>query len=429
MKSKLFLVIIIGLFISTTFLYADENQSPITIVGDFQKHNLTLSDTLFFNIFENDVFFYNSIFKNDVRFNSEFDGDADFADLKTNHEINFSYSKFKNNAYLTHLQLDSNAKFQFFRSTLPYLIDFSYNSEIHHNINFTNANFDDDKRYSDATAGWHFINLFVTSMHKVRIDYQHFRLCFFSEDTDLELSESNKVIIKKDPILLKDSVFFGDNHYTLTDFKGLLKINALKKYLKSVFPSASINDPIIEKYLNYCFNLGHFPRRLTKDETISIYESVLKSFEANGQTESYESLDIEYHYFKEGWFHLPYLWYCYGYHKEWIFFYTLGFLLLFTFITWPLYQVLNQSFEDSVGNGTYYIKNIPLVTLQPDENIWFYRFRVLTNSLWYTSTIFLMFSLELKYFNFKSRWAWYIIIIYSTGLICIGYLANFILQK
>jgi hypothetical protein len=160
----------------------------------------------------------------------------------------------------------------------------------------------------------------------------------------------------------------------------------------------------------------------TNDEKATIYESVLKNFKDHGQMESYRKLDIEFKDFKMQnnkilrwiWW-LPYIWWNYGYNKELIFPWIIGLLIIFT--------VINFFYLDYLNNHIYRIEGItPVPKTQFAYRFWY--------SFVYTSNIFFKFSLKFENLNFKRIGSViYILIIFLLGLVCFGYLANFVLQK
>ena len=161
--------------------------------------------------------------------------------------------------------------------------------------------------------------------------------------------------------------------------------------------------------------------RISSDEKISVYESVLKNFNDRGQLESYRLLDLEYQQYKWGrpWFHwfwwLPKIWWNYGYTKELIFAWTLGLALLFTLINYKLMNTLNEK-----------VYPIPFMkTLGPNPGF----LRKLWFSLLYTSYIFFRLTLDfdrMKYNNIA--YTAYILVIYTSGIVCLAYLANYVIQ-
>ncbi len=173
---------------------------------------------------------------------------------------------------------------------------------------------------------------------------------------------------------------------------------------------------------------------LSDAKTRIIYENLLKCFIDKGQKEDAEILDVAYHNYLlpfKWWYWIPKIWYKFGYCKFWIFGWTLLFILLFSFFT---YRSI-----DRLANEVYTIKNIPsLYPLKRYGRIRIFKIETCNYFIWrrwwytlvYTISIFFLFSLhidDLKFGN-KSGVA-YVIFVYAIGLICIAYMANFVLQK
>ena len=162
---------------------------------------------------------------------------------------------------------------------------------------------------------------------------------------------------------------------------------------------------------------------LPRDEAKTVYEGLLKNFKDRGQNDSYELLDIEYRDYLYGKWNFIRLWNSYGYHKEWVFRWIGIFILFFTIITSFLFNKLNKKIENG---GVYFVSNIPEeVKVESIRNF----FRRIWYSLMYTSTIFFLLTLKIENINFRKPAILYLILVYSTGIICLGYLANFVLQK
>lgn len=171
---------------------------------------------------------------------------------------------------------------------------------------------------------------------------------------------------------------------------------------------------------NYQFFKLSFPDNLRDDDKETIYEGLLQNFKSKSFQESYRLLDIEYQRFKTKNGTLGFLWWIpeywnnYGYNRDYIFRWTFGFLVVFTFINFCSYNRLLK---------IYKIQSLP--TYQRKFNF---------SRIWYafvlTSIIFFSFSLKFDKINFKSKGGTiYLILIYTIGLICLAYMANFILQK
>ncbi|HVS96385.1 MAG TPA: pentapeptide repeat-containing protein [Puia sp.] len=163
---------------------------------------------------------------------------------------------------------------------------------------------------------------------------------------------------------------------------------------------------------------------LSRDEKIAIYEAALKNFKDRGQLESYRLLDIEYHGFKLGFFHLiPLLWNCYGYHNEWIIYWTLLFLTLFSAINYNKLDKLNKS-------AYRILKDEDLKALEDLPPSWRRRRKTFWYSFFYTSCLFFPLSLKVERIMYERLGITaYVLVIFTSGIICLAYLANFVLQK
>jgi len=82
----------------------------------------------------------------------------------------------------------------------------------------------------------------------------------------------------------------------------------------------------------------------------------------------------------------------------------------------------------------YSIENIPdlapIVTYKKSVN----KYRLYRRRLWYsftyTATIFFLLSLKVEKIKFKNkRGVLYLMLIYLAGILCLAYMANYIIQK
>jgi uncharacterized protein YjbI with pentapeptide repeats len=374
-----------------------------------------------------DASFSNADFQDTAEFAlTMFKKRVSFTNAKFNKQAFFIFTKFADEANFSGIITSDSTSFNFDGASFPDLLDFSFIRNIHNTIDLTYASFDSTKRYSEAIRKWHYINLYNSDISKIKIDYQHFRLCFYSGGTNYKLGENSTGDKVNSFIIKGDSLIFSKKIYSLRDttlYKRLLKMEPFQNYLAQIFPSCKPSDDVARLFLIKCVEEKFFPKTLSKDEIISIFETELKSFEVNGQKVSYENMDIDYRDFKFGRYSLAHIWYCYGYHKEWIFLWTAGFIFLFTIITFFFIGTWNNPVEN---NGTYYIANIPIIDASKSGS---YFFSKLWYSLIYTTTIFFLLGLKIENLNFKKPGVVSIILMYLTGLLCLGYMTNFVLQK
>lgn len=413
---------------------------PAVFHGDAKFQQATFENKLSFidALFKNKVDFSLSIFNDETYFEYVgFQENADFRAIQCNKMLNFTSCKFDNGLDLSvgHFKYGINflgssfhgmvklralytadtAIIVFYEVKLPDLVDFSGNLNLKNQIDFSVADFDSSALYKPDVRRWHYINIAESNISKIKMDYQHFRLCFFSP------SESDLVIVVKGANVVLDNKIFPMQDSEI--YKQLLTNRNFCEYLQELFPNSKVSDSVVTIFVRECLNSREFPRRLSQDEKTSIYEHMLKNFDLEGQKVSYQALDIEYKDFQNGWFVLPHYWNCYGYHKEWIFIWSIIIILLLTAITFRWLPILNRAPE--IG-GVYYIANIPIV--YPVKNIYDF-VRRLWFSLMYTTTIFFLFGLKIENMNFRRLGLVYVIFIYSIGILCLGYIANFVLQK
>lgn len=412
------------------FHYSEFNRSINFTNAEFKDtvrfdHSVFNTDADFSEVkFNKRAYYNNVVFKNDVKFSStQFSKSAFFQFTKFNGNCDFNGTQFGTLLDLSNLQPSDSTSFTFSFAKLPQLINFSRNPNLHHNVDFTQAALESSRANIDVTRKWHYINLYNTDISKIRIDYQHFRLCFYTnkefndEYFPMSFTSSGDTLI-----YVKDghkNLYFVRKNPSLC--KTLLGLKDMQVYLKQIFPSCMLTDDVVTNFLTTQLNEGWFPKPLPEDEVMATYEKVLKNFEANGQKKSYQTLDIEFNDYKNGAFILPHIWNCYGYHREWVFYWALAFLVFFTLITFVFIDILNQPADEG---GIYHLDNLKTENL---ADTWY-------NRLWYafmyTSTLFFILKINIEKLNFKRKWGvFYIIIVYSIGVLCLGYMANFVLQK
>jgi hypothetical protein len=183
-------------------------------------------------------------------------------------------------------------------------------------------------------------------------------------------------------------------------------------------------------------NLFHlwFPDSMLFDQKRSVYESVLKKLKDDGFMDSYKILDVEYRYSvyqNSGWYDqnivnpLQKHWWNYGYNKELIFLWSFIFLLFFSFANLWLYPKLMdrvysieflEKIDQSKGIG---------------KTKWILHF---LQTITYTFIIFFGFKMDLEKFK-KAAVSQhpilfvYLMSIYVIGLVCLGFIVNFIIGK
>lgn len=110
------------------------------------------------------------------------------------------------------------------------------------------------------------------------------------------------------------------------------------------------------------------------------------------------------------------------YVKELIFKWTAVFLLIFTFLTFLFLPCLNKTYhiEKIKNTSELNFKNIGVKNLS--VRWWL--------ALVYTSAIFFGLTLKVEKIEYKRFWGTlYIVLVYTLGIVCLAYIANFIIQK
>jgi len=159
------------------------------------------------------------------------------------------------------------------------------------------------------------------------------------------------------------------------------------------------------------------------DTATSIYTALLANYKTRGMMEQYKNVYIDYQHYinthgslehriygtiRDG---LQYAWWNYGYDKERIIWITLFSLLIITLINIFCYKKLNTE------------------VYKVDENNFQDKPNNFYNSLVYTSIVFFSFTLSLEKLQFgKKRYLLWFIFTYLLGIVCIAYLANYVLK-
>jgi hypothetical protein len=162
-----------------------------------------------------------------------------------------------------------------------------------------------------------------------------------------------------------------------------------------------------------------------------VYEGLLHNFQAAGQSDSYEILDVEYRTWLWGkkmgqlkWLPDPRRWWWYyGFRKEWVFFWALFFVGFFSVINYYRLNDLNQN--------VYQLADIPVLPKLGSEPFSWKRAKTrFWYSIVYTSSIFFRLTINVDKIRFnRAAAAFYILVIYVLGVVCLAYMANFVIQK
>ncbi|WP_419701792.1 pentapeptide repeat-containing protein [Mucilaginibacter sp. NFX135] len=412
-----------------------QSSQPIYLAKSLFVKPVNLDSSKFLNIAD----FNMSDFADTISFvGARFDSTAIFSNCIFRGFANFTRVNFSKMLFFNFLNLKEKATFSFYQSELPDLLDLSRNPLITNKIDLTTCNFDHNKQYEYSSRKWHYINLYASDISKIKIDYVHFRLCFYKNfylpDKKLVFDKNHKdvLIIEKDTIANK-SILYHNSYF--------------KAYIKKVFPQSDLfsdesflgtifsflkfkGNPVIDEFVNECYRRRRFPQSLSDEEIYSIYEKELKVFDTEGQRTSYRNMDIEYKNLNNDFKIITHVWNCYGYHKEWVIYWMLLFLLVFTIITFFKLKTLISAFDMPVLFLEKKRKKEAPVIIVTEETV---NSLNLADKLLYafvfTASIFFPFKFEFSSLKWNTWWVIYLFIIYLSGIFCIGYLAAFILQK
>ncbi|WP_143164764.1 hypothetical protein [Chryseolinea serpens] len=158
------------------------------------------------------------------------------------------------------------------------------------------------------------------------------------------------------------------------------------------------------------------------DGVSSTYERLLAGLKTNGFTDSYRKLDIEYHDWQKHFdssLWIADLWWRYGYQKWRIVLYSLSAVLFFSFFNYRLYDKLQAVYP----NDKLDLSHIP-----ENRNLTIQTIKRYIAILLYTGIIFFRFNIDLKNMEFfPLRYSLLIIFQYTIGLVCTGFLINWII--
>lgn len=298
-----------------------------------------------------------------------------------------------------------------------------------------------DFSYSDFKSRADFYNCYFH-------DSAHFALVHFRGDADFSKCRFSHV-----------AFFYGMSFDNLTDFtftKALFPDTLDLSENGTIFQTIDLTDADFSKqqkpveiylagsdiskiHLDYThFHLlfrnphDHY-KEITDDEKQAVFEELLNNFKSRGQLASYRKLDIEYqdflwdkHSLLISWFkYVPKLWWNYGYDKWLVFLWAGLAVIIFTLIN------SRRHYLDFLNTHVYTMEGF---SLPPETNDNEGEKNVNKSVFWYafvyTSSIFFKLTLKLENLKYKeTRHVCYIIMIYTLGLICLAYMANFVIQK
>lgn len=483
---------IIGLVIVRTFITANISNSQIFDFHYFMKDTIHYyksinysNDTLMswnykFNILD---------FNDTAKFsNAIFQGRAIFTDAQFKEFANFQLAKFYGDAHFNYSRFSKGANFwgtfhgaanfqgSYFKSYTVFL-DFGSAAYFGSSTFLDNSDFSEARFLGKADfekSHFNSISNFSSAIF--------FRAVFFKNtqfDSIADFGESHfddnacfKEAIFNDNTNFQSSIFFSiadfrETHFnSVVDF-GRAQFDSTTYFLKAQFPETAIFDnAILPDTLNFSHikNIGkeidltlaktkskndtcniylfssdiskikidynkfklYFDEQdsLSVDQKASVYNSLLEKFKKDGFNDSYKNLDIEFRNFKAengNWIEKIFnsineWWWNYGYDRWWIFPKIIYFVFLFSIPIFVFFNDLRKVYEiEFVEN--YFKKTNRRLSSQ------------IFASFSYCCILFFGLKINIDKIKKLNGWMIYIFMVYLIGLICLGYLFNFIISK
>ena len=367
-------------------------------------------------------------------YNAQFDSLADFNVTQFDSLVRFGLVKFTSESYFIDAQFHSRVSF--------------YNARFGSRSSFYNARFDSRADFRDTQ--FDSLAEFSSAQFDSRADFNHTQFDSRADFRDTQFDSRAD---------FSHASFNGITDFSSTTLPDTLYFNKVKNIAKEIDFTFSIIDStkrvckidlvdteISKIKLRYNrFQLIFPDTTYNYEQKSNVYEQLLKVQEKHGFRSSLEKLDKEYKEFQylenpknEDWVTLKLNqianfiqknWWDYGYDKARVIWWTIG-LLLFFFI-------LNSVIFDYLLNEVYTIDQIKEVN-RKQKFILFrlysvqYKFDYHYTRFWlpfyYTCLIFFGLRMSVEKFKFsKNLGVAYLFIQYVMGLVCLAYIANFII--
>ncbi|NCX95882.1 MAG: hypothetical protein EBX41_05640 [Chitinophagia bacterium] len=363
-------------------------------------------------------------------FIAQFHSTADFSDALFHSTADFRRAEFHSTADFRWAKFGSTADFRDakFGSTA----DFSH-AHFHSKADFSDAQFGSTANFRDAKFG-------------STADFSH---AHFRSKVNFDRAYINsKSTITFENATLPDTLYLSNIANLETD------VNFKAANLDSTFYDDSgkahkskivhlhwinlYNTNIAKVHIDYShfrlfFTNPDNGEKLQDDDIKKIYGELLENFKARQQIADHELLDKKFWDYKLGWFKFIRIWNDYGYDKPRVFKWMLGFLVVFTFITFFSVERLNREVYkvENIPDNNEELPSLEAIRCMSDEKqkdkLILMRLRY---AFVYTATIFLLLTLKVDKLKYKhKRSVVYVFVMYLAGLVCIAYIANFVIQK
>lgn len=339
------------------------------------------------------------------------------SDSRIDGELYCYNCRFENLASFTGLKVSDNI--EFVSTYFNDVVSFSYsrfygdfnleNAEINSGIIFLNTTFEGDAVFRNLRLSDSAQLYFKGAVLPRNIDFSYNNR--ISKEIDLTTASFLDSLHYN-----SQSDIYIEPHYISLYKSDIAKFHLDYIHFRLVTDSAFTNDGEIHKF------------KIPKDDVDGMYEALLNNFKIRGQDESYKLLDIEFQEYKwknSGFPRLSILskyWWNYGYNKELIFLWMPLFLFGFTLITFFYLEYLNAVYVLGKLGAVPSFKDGRLTVKDSYKRMWL--------AFVYTSTIFFRLTLKVEEINYRKLWGTlYILLIYTVGLVCLAYMANFVIQK
>ncbi len=390
------------------------------------------------NIYEKEVNFSGAKLKCTADFSFDvFKNKADFSNTAFLQKADFSFVQFKNKTNFSSAAFYALTDYD--NTVFTKRVDF-FSSGFAKGANFKHTSFHDTTSFLQVE--FHDTTNFYQARFYKRVDFSHVNLrgkVSFQQAAFNNYANFSQVAFCDSGYLLFQKTQLPDT----LDFSGNPKINNEIDLTASDFTDSGKGKSNKQHYIflyrsdisKFHFNYLHFKLlfkdpssglEMPADEKEAMYEQVLKNFQDRGQQISYKLLDVEYQGFVWqrsgfrliGW--VPRLWWNYGYDKEYVFYWAGFFLALFT--------LMNIFLLDYLNDNVYEVENVPKHVITK------FTLRDISSRVWYafvyTVSIFFRVSLDVTKIKYhKIAGTVLVLIIYLLGLVCLAYMANFVLQR
>lgn len=241
-----------------------------------------------------------------------------------------------------------------------------------------------------------------------------------------------------------DSCSFGDNvpdtctlaNVDLSSMKGRVKFNL--NYIWARRKPLLLNLAEVDlKKLDFPLGLTDVRIDSRQDYThqAELYQTLLKLYQENGYTEKYEIYDKEFQEIKYLYNHHPILnffdkyWWDYGYAKARVLFLSFFIFLIFTLLNLLCYDKLQEVYwpdkfrDHDLSLTERYAGNDQRVLAKK-------MFKKSMSVILYTGFLFWGLRFEIKDIALKNRYVVLLVILqYITGVVCLAFIAHFILSR